>query len=94
MSRIVFVVVAFFSVADARVVRRRIVSIVGERGSDVLIGGVAASFESSFGKMNAVYVGSSHVERRSTAVQTPFSTPVYRRSTGVQSLVRAPFRKS
>ena len=26
----------------------------------------------SFGNMNAVYVGSSHVERRSTAVQTPF----------------------
>jgi len=42
----------------------------------VLIGGVAASFESSFGEMNAVYVGSSHVERRSTAVQMPFLTPL------------------
>ena len=52
--------------------------IVGERGSDVLIGGVAASFESSFGEMNAVYVGSLHVERRSTAVQTPFLPPFYR----------------
>ena len=42
----------------------------------VLIGGLAASFESSFGEMNAVYVGSSHVERRSTAVQTPFLPPL------------------
>jgi hypothetical protein len=45
----------------------------------VLIGGVAASFESSFGEMNAVYIGSLHLN----GVVTPLYRRSYRRCTGV-----------